>query len=89
MEEYMNEILTGLPEDMNGVASTPAANDLFKTRSDALRLNKERAELFYCVTAQILFLAQRGRPDLWTARSSMTKRVRQNRTDKDYYNTRN
>ena len=66
MEEYTNEILIGLPEDMNGVATTPAADHLFKTCSDAPKLNKERAELFHRVTAQILFLAQHGRYDLQT-----------------------
>ena len=64
MDEYIDEILIGLLEDMNGVATTPAADHLFKTRSDAPKLNKERAELFHHVTAQILYLAQRGRPDI-------------------------
>ena len=72
-EEYINEILTGLPEDMNGVATTPAADHLFKTRSDAPKLNKERAELFHSVTAQIIFLAKRNRPDLQTVISILTK----------------
>jgi hypothetical protein len=85
MEEYIDEILTGLPEDMNGMATTPAADHLFKTRSDAPKLNKERAELFHRVTAQILFVAQRGRPDLRTAISFLTKRVGEDKTDEDDY----
>ena len=56
MEEYIEEILIGLPEDMNGVATTPVADHLFKTCSDAPNLNKERAELFHRVTSQIIFL---------------------------------
>ena len=51
MEEYIDEILIGLPEDINGVATTPVSDHLFKTRSDAPKLNKERAKLFHCVTA--------------------------------------
>ena len=35
MEEYLDHILSGFSEDMNGVATTPAANHLFKTRDDA------------------------------------------------------
>ena len=75
MEEFINKILIGLPEDINGVATTPAADHLFKTRNDAPKLNKERAELFHRVTAQILFWAQCGRPDLRTAILFLTKRA--------------
>ena len=73
MEEYIDDILIGLPEDMNGVTTSPAADHLFKTRSDAPKLNKERAELFHSVTAQIIFLAKRNRPDLQTVISILTK----------------
>ena len=52
-EEYIDKILIGLPEDMNGVVTTPASDHLFKTHSDAPKLNKERVELFHQVTAQI------------------------------------
>ena len=75
MEEYIDEILIGLPEDMTGVATTPAADHLCKTRNDAPTLNKEKAELFHCVTTQILFLAQHGRPNPMPAISFLTKRV--------------
>ena len=85
MEEYLDEILSELPEDMNGVATTPAVDHLFKTRNSAPKLNKERAELFHRVTAQILFVAQRGRPDLRTAISFLTKRVGEGTTDEDDY----
>ena len=85
MKEYINEILSGLPEDMNGVATTPASDHLYKTRDDAPNLNKKRAKLFHHVTAQMLFLAQRGRPDLQTAISFPTKRVGEDKTDEDHY----
>ena len=71
----MDEMLVGLPEDMKGVATTPAADHLFKVRDSAPKLNEERAELFHRVTAQMLFVAQCGRPDLRTAISFLTKRV--------------
>ena len=40
MEECLEEILSKLPEDMNGVATTPAADHLFKTCNSAPKLNK-------------------------------------------------
>ena len=75
MEQYLNNILKDLPDDMNGLATTPAADHLFKVRDNAPKLNKENAELFHKVVAQLLFVAQRGRPDLRTAISFLTKRV--------------
>ena len=51
MEEYIDKILTGLPEDMNGVATTPVADHMFKTHSDTSKLSKEKANLFNLVTA--------------------------------------
>ena len=70
---------------MNGVATTPEADHLFKTRDVAPKLNKERAKLFHRVTVHSLCLAQRGRPNLRTATSFLTKRVGEDRTDEDNY----
>ena len=76
MEAYLDEMINDLPEDMNGKASTPAADHLFRTCNNAVKLDKEKAELFHRVTAQMSFVAQRGRPDLRTAVSFLCKRVK-------------
>ena len=76
MEEYLEGMLDELPSDMDGHASTPAADHLFRTRLNAPKLNEKQAELFHRVTAQMLFVSQRGRPDLRTAVSFLTKRVK-------------
>ena len=83
MEAYLDEMIKDLPGDMGGKATTPAADHLFRTRDDAVKLDEERAELFHKVTAQMLFVAQRGRPDLRTAVSFLTKRVQS--PDEDDY----
>ena len=67
MEEYIDKILTGLLEYMNGVVTTPALDHLFKTFSDVPKIYKKRAELFHRITAETLFLAHRDRPNLRTA----------------------
>ena len=79
MEEYIDKILVGLPEDMNGVATTPAADHLFKTRNDVPKLNKEIAKLFHCVTVQIIFLAWQTRPTDGYIIPDQASRRRQNR----------
>ena len=83
MEKFFDGVLEDLPDDMDGYASTPAADHLFKTRDDAPKLDKERAELFHSKTAQILFGSQRARPDLRLVVSFLTKRV--NEPDEDDY----
>ena len=83
MEEYINEVLTGVPEDMGGTAATPAAEHLFKTRQNAGDLDHETKELFHHITAQLLFLCKRGRPDVQTAVSFLCTRVK--KPDNDDY----
>ena len=41
---------------MNGTATTPAADHLFKVRNNAPKLNKERAYFFHRVVAQLLLI---------------------------------
>ena len=62
MEQYIDEVMKDLPKEFGGMAVTPAAEHMLKTRSDAGYLDRETAELFHHVTAQLLFLGQRGRP---------------------------
>ena len=60
MKEYLKEILKYLPKDMNGTATTPTADHLFKVRDNAPKLNEERAEFYHRVVSQLMFVAQRG-----------------------------
>ena len=83
MEQYLKEMVSDLPDDMGGMATTPAADHLFKVRDNVPKLDKEKAELFHRVTAQMLFIAQQCRPDLRTATSFLTKRVQS--PDEDDY----
>ena len=76
MEDYLKEVLEGVPADIDGIAATPACDHLFKTCANAPKLNKERGDLYHRVTAQILFACQRGRPDLRTVVSFLTKQVK-------------
>ena len=60
VEEYLKEIMKNMLEDMNGTATNPAADHVFKVRDNAPKLNKERTNFFHRVVAQLLFVAQRG-----------------------------
>ena len=65
-----------LPKEFGGIAATPAAEHMFKTRSDAGYLDQETAEIFHHVTAQLLFLGHRGRPYIRNAVAFLCTRVK-------------
>ena len=76
MEQYIDEVMKDLPKEFGGIAATPAAEHMLKTISDAGYLDQETAELFHHVTAQLLFLGHRGRPDIRNAVSFLCTRVK-------------
>jgi hypothetical protein len=83
MEEYVRDMLADLPDDMGGVAMTPASDHLFTVNDTPEFLEKETADLFHHLTAKLLFVAKRARPDIQTAVAFLTTRVK--KPDKDDY----
>ena len=76
MEDYVRSILAELPSCLQGgSAATPAANHLFEVRDNVERLPLEQADEFHRIVMQLMYLAQRGRPDVRTAVSFLTTRV--------------
>jgi hypothetical protein len=75
MDDYVDNLLEGLPEDMDGNASTPAAEHLFKVDENAVKLNVEAAETFHSIVAKSLFLCKRARPDIQTPVAFLCTRV--------------
>jgi hypothetical protein len=59
MIPYIRKILQEFPEKITGVASSPAADHLFKIRapSDACLLPEKQATAFHHTVAQLLFLS--------------------------------
>ena len=68
MVNYIDKIIADFPEKITGVASSPAADHLFKIRapSEARLLPEQQAVAFHHTVAQILFLSQ-VRFDIQTA----------------------
>jgi hypothetical protein len=83
MVDYITAILKDAPDDMLGLAVTPAARHLFQVNSTPVMLNKSKAEIFVHLVMQLLYLAQRSRPDIRTAVSFLCTRLR--RPDVDDY----
>ena len=83
MEQYIRNMLSELPEDMEGTATTPAAEHLFKINETPTCLNDTDAMFFHHNVAKLLFLCKRARPDLQAAVAFLSTRVK--RPDHDDY----
>ena len=83
MEDYIINMLTELPEDMDGMASTPATEHLFKINDTPTYLDKKEAMFFHHNVAKLLFLCKRAHPDMQTVVAFLSTRVQ--RPDHDDY----
>jgi len=83
MDDYVANLLDETPEDMEGSASTPAAEHLFQVDADAQPLDTHGADQFHSLTAKLLFLGKRARPDIQTPIAFLCTRVSKPDTD-DY-----
>ncbi len=63
------------PEDCTSVVTTPAANHLFKINPTGERLSEDRRKLLHSITAKLLFVAKRARPDSQVPIAFLTSRV--------------
>ena len=75
MPDYVEGVLDGAPPDMDGIAITPAASNLFNIWHDADKLDDKCAKIYPHITAQLLYLCQHAQPDLQTAVAFLTTRV--------------
>jgi hypothetical protein len=75
MTDYVQGILDETPDDMNGFAVTPAASNLFTVREKVNKLDDARADTYHRLTAKLLYLCKRARPDLQPTVAFLTTRV--------------
>ena len=77
MCDYVDGVLSGAPPEMDGVAITPSASNLFTICKDAEKLDDEHAEVYHHISAQLLYLCQHAHPNLQTTVAFLTTRVMQ------------
>ena len=76
MDGYADGILEEARDDMKGESATPAAEHLFDVNNiNPEKLDDETSQYFHTMTAKLLFLAKRARPDLLQAVAFLTTRV--------------
>jgi hypothetical protein len=82
MIPYVKMVLDSIPRDMMGRAATPAASYLYQVSEiDPVPLDAKTADAFHSHVMQLLYLAQRGRPDILEAVSFLTSRVQPDADD--------
>ena len=76
MEGFVKELLEDCTKIL-GVSPTPAKPDLFLVKPDnpANLLSPPEREFFHSITAKLLYLSKRSRPDILTPVAFLTKRV--------------
>jgi hypothetical protein len=73
MSGFISDLLEEC-EHIAGVVETPARNDIFKVEDKPLLTDSQR-EFYHSITAKLLYLGKRVRPDILTACAFLTKRV--------------
>ena len=73
MSKYIDYMLNEY--NIEGTAATPAANYLFDVMTESPELDNIKKEMFHTITAKLLYLAKRSRPDILLAVSYLTTRV--------------
>ena len=78
--KYLDAIFEEWPKKLKGHTPNPHQDHMFEVRADddpkKDPLNEEMTSQFHRTTAQLLFLCLRARPDIQTAVSFFTMRVR-------------
>jgi len=67
MYDSVKKIVEEVPEDMTGMARTPAAGHLFTINENCEKLSEKMVQGFHHVVARLLYLCRRTRKDIQTA----------------------
>ena len=76
MYDYLEDILSEMPNSMNGTSLWPADDNLFDVDEQSEPLSVEQVDFFHRTTARLLFASKRARPDLQVAVAYLCTRVK-------------
>ena len=72
MRDYLREVIAEFDIDYTKKVNTPAATYLFEVDDNKPKLDKEKKLVFHRITAKLLFVSKRGRPDIQVAIAFLT-----------------
>ena len=73
--QHIEEALEDFGEEIDADAVNPAKSKLFIISNDSEKLSEAKADIFHSITAKLLWVGKRARPDLETAVSFLCTRV--------------
>ena len=81
MTKKAKDVVEHFGETCNYKVSSPSAPHLWQVNDDAEQLNQDQSEIFHSVTAELLYLTKRSRPDIEPTVSFLTTRVSKSNVD--------
>jgi len=75
MKDQILEALDMFGEEVDMRVTSPAPRHLFDVDDNCEKLSSRKADIFHSVTAKLLYIMKRSRPDIETAISFLCKRV--------------
>jgi len=75
MKDQIVEAISCCDDHVGDKASTPATKTLFDVDDSAIALNNKKADIFHSITAKLLYICKRARPDIEPAVSFLCTRV--------------
>ena len=64
MKDQLEEAIASFPEELGKAVSSPSARHLFILDENCEHLHNKQKEIFHSITAKLLFLTKRVRPDI-------------------------
>jgi hypothetical protein len=83
MLDYVDKMLTDLPDDMDGESPSPASNHFLTVNDDHIKVDENKAQFFHTYVVNTMFLCKRARQDVQTAVNFLSTRVKS--CDEDDY----
>ena len=83
MFKFIAKRIEEFPMELDVEPTSPAENHLFEVDDNRIKLKPEQKDIFHEFVEKLLFLGKQARPDLQTAISFLSTRVREPDTD-DY-----
>ena len=75
MRDYLQEAIDDFPEDCGKTVNSPASKHLFEVDDKQQKICETDRELLHIISAKLLFVAKRARPDIQVPISFLSSRV--------------
>ena len=75
MKHYLEEALEAFPDEVSGNSTSPPAKHLFDVNEECEPLFESRRKILHSIVAKLLYVATKGRPDIYVPIAFLTSRV--------------